>query len=185
MSRVAIIGAGPAGLAAARWLGREGFETVLFEKGASLGGQWAADPAYSGVWPSMHTNTCRDMTRFGDLDHEPGTPTFPSHRAMLAYLQRYAQRFGLLQRIRTRSEVLGLDRSEPQGWALRFAGPDGDEHEEVFGRVVVASGRFNIQGAPISRASTPLAGTWACRTLQATSNRNATWDGACSSLDAP
>ena len=62
MTRVAIIGAGPAGLAAGRWLKNEGFEPVLYEQGNSLGGQWSADPRYSGIWPSMHTNTCRDMT---------------------------------------------------------------------------------------------------------------------------
>ena len=49
MQTVAIIGAGPAGLAVARWLKRDGFDPILFEQGDRLGGQWAADPRYSGV----------------------------------------------------------------------------------------------------------------------------------------
>ena len=39
MQSVAIIGAGPAGLAVARWLKREGFGVTLFEQGRTLGGQ--------------------------------------------------------------------------------------------------------------------------------------------------
>ena len=39
MTEVGIIGAGPAGLAAARYLASEGFEPVLFEQGATIGGQ--------------------------------------------------------------------------------------------------------------------------------------------------
>ena len=108
MTKVAIIGAGPAGLASARWLQREGFDPILFEQGDRLGGQWSADPRYSDIWPSMHTNTCREMTEFSDLAHEPGTPIYPSNQAMLAYLDRYAERFDLRRRIRLRTLVTAV-----------------------------------------------------------------------------
>ncbi len=143
MQTVAIIGAGPAGLAAARWLKRDGFEPILFEQGDRLGGQWAADPRYSGVWPSMHTNTCREMTQFSDLAHAPGTPVYPSHRTILSYLERYANKFDLAPRIRLRTRVIGLAQTSTNGWALNYVDGDGVEHEEYFGNVVVASGRFN------------------------------------------
>ena len=55
MNEVAIIGAGPAGLAVARYLASEGFEPVLFERGSTIGGQWSGDRARSGVWPSMRS----------------------------------------------------------------------------------------------------------------------------------
>jgi cation diffusion facilitator CzcD-associated flavoprotein CzcO len=143
MHTVAIIGAGPAGLAVARWLKRDGFDPVLFEQGDRLGGQWAADPHYSGVWPSMHTNTCREMTQFSDLPHAPGTPVYPSHRTMLAYLERYANQFDLVPLIKLRTRVVGLAQTANNGWALTYVGEEGIQHEENFCRVVVASGRFN------------------------------------------
>jgi thioredoxin reductase len=143
MQTVAIIGAGPAGLAVARWLKREGFEPILFEQGDRLGGQWAADPRYSGVWPSMHTNTCREMTQYSDLPHVPGAPLYPGHRTMLAYLERYSEQFDLGSRIKLRTRVVGLAQTANNGWALTYAGEDGIEHEETFWKVVVASGRFN------------------------------------------
>ena len=37
---VAILGAGPSGIAAARWLTHCGFDCTLFEQGGAIGGQW-------------------------------------------------------------------------------------------------------------------------------------------------
>src|SRR5918993_4948842 len=106
MRDVGIIGAGPAGLAAARYLAAEGFDPVLFEAGESLGGQWSGDRARSGVWPSMCTNTSRILTAFSDLPHPDGTPTYPSSQAIREYLRVYAERFALLPRIRFSTPVL-------------------------------------------------------------------------------
>lgn len=143
MTKVAIIGAGPAGLAAGRWLKNEGFEPVLYEQGNSLGGQWSADPRYSGIWPSMHTNTCRDMTAFSDLGHEAGTPLYPSHKTVLSYLTRYAERFGLPSQIRLRTRVTRLARHSSGGWTLRHVSDGGVERDEGYRYVVIATGRFN------------------------------------------
>src|SRR5580704_3297396 len=98
--RVAVIGAGPGGLAAARYLQSEQFEPVVFEKGDRLGGQWSGDPAHSGVWPGMRTNTSRIMTAFSDLPHCANSPTYLTSQAMAEYLQRYAELFELTPRIR-------------------------------------------------------------------------------------
>src|SRR5688500_19384508 len=40
--RVAVIGAGPSGLAAARYLKAHGFVPVVYDRGERLGGQWSA-----------------------------------------------------------------------------------------------------------------------------------------------
>jgi dimethylaniline monooxygenase (N-oxide forming) len=148
MKEVAIVGAGPAGLAAARWLKREGFDPILFEQGDRLGGQWSADPRYSGIWPSMHTNTCREMTQFSDLAHEAGTPVYPSNQTVLAYLNRYADHFDLRPRIRLRTRVMGVKQSPGGGWSIRTREHDGVEQEVIYPYVVVASGRFNKPRIP-------------------------------------
>ena len=137
-----MIGAGPGGLVAARFLKSEGFEPVLFEHGASIGGQWSGDPARSGVWPGLRTNTSRIMTAFSDLPHPRGTPVYPSNQQMLAYLNRYAECFDLHRRIRLGAPVHELRRS-PDQWVVRTA-----SGEEAFERVVVATGRFNRPSIP-------------------------------------
>ncbi|MCU1291452.1 MAG: putative flavoprotein involved in transport [Bryobacterales bacterium] len=142
MQTVAVIGAGPAGLVAARYLNSEGFEPVLFEQGSRIGGQWSGDPGHSGVWPGMRTNTSRIMTAFSDLPHDAGTPTYPTNEAMGEYLERYAKMFDLTRRIRFKTPVREL-RRDADGWILGT-----DAGEERFARVVVATGRYHKPAIP-------------------------------------
>lgn len=144
---VAIIGAGPAGLVAARWLAQHGFEPMLFEAADQLGGQWNANSPMSGTWRGMRTNTSRVMTRFSDLDHPEGTHIYPSREEMQAYLERYAQVFRLTPRIRTRTRVDALRKAENGGWLISWR-RDGEAQTEHFARVVVASGRYVAPDVP-------------------------------------
>jgi dimethylaniline monooxygenase (N-oxide forming) len=64
---VAIIGAGPSGLVAAKYALQAGFDVTVFEASDDLGGQWHATASHSGVWPGMHANTSRAMTAFSDF----------------------------------------------------------------------------------------------------------------------
>lgn len=138
---VAVVGAGPAGLVTARWLSEHGFEPVLFETADQLGGQWNMASSLSGTWRGMRTNTSRVMTRFSDLDHAEDTPVYPSREDMQAYLSRYAERFGVMQRIRFRTRVELLQRAEGGGW-LVSSRCGTETMTERFSRVVIASGRY-------------------------------------------
>jgi dimethylaniline monooxygenase (N-oxide forming) len=138
---VAVIGAGPGGLVAARWLLSQGFEPTIFEQAPILGGQWTGLDGMSGVWPTMHTNTSRVLTAFSDLEPEPDA-VFPSSRAVLAYLGRYADAFELTSHISFSTRVTLVSRSDV-GWLVHFGGTSAR-----FDRVVVASGRFHAPAAP-------------------------------------
>jgi dimethylaniline monooxygenase (N-oxide forming) len=140
-TRVAVIGAGPGGLVAARWLLRQGFEPTIFEQGPMLGGQWAALDGRTGVWPSMYTNSSRTVTAFSDLEHATNH-VYLSNRQVLDYLHRYAETFGLTSRVRLGTRV-ELIRQDAAGWVVVHAGT-----EEHFERVVVASGRFHAPAIP-------------------------------------
>jgi hypothetical protein len=138
---VALIGAGPGGLAAARWLLSQGFEVTIFEQAPMVGGQWTGLAGLSGVWPTMHTNTSRVMTAFSDLEHESDL-VYPSGCDILAYLQRYAEMFDLVSRIRFGTRVDLLSRCDT-GWLVGYASTT-----ERFDRVVVATGRFHSPAIP-------------------------------------
>ena len=144
MPRVAIIGSGPGGLIAARYLQSEGFEPVLFDPGSSPGGQWSGDAACSGIWPAMRTNTSRVLTQFSDLAHAPGLAVYPSNREIGDYLRRYADRFRLSERMRLRTQVRDI-AAAPGGWAVRH---DAHDQAEIFQKVVVACGRFQQARVP-------------------------------------
>ncbi|MDI6837440.1 MAG: NAD(P)/FAD-dependent oxidoreductase, partial [Rhizobiaceae bacterium] len=145
---VAVIGAGPGGLAAAKWLITHGLEPVVFEASARMGGQWNSACATSAVWPGMRTNTSRIMTAFSDLDHAPGSATYLTQDEMLDYLERYAFVSGLLPKLRLSTRVESLEPAAGgDGWLVRSAS-GGRERSEVFRRVVVATGRCGTPSVP-------------------------------------
>ena len=141
MSKVAIIGAGPAGLVSARYLKSEGFEPVIFDRGRSVGGQWSGDPRCSSVWPSMRTNTTRILTAFSDFPHAPGTHVYPRNQDVLAYLTRYAETHGLMPQVRTETAVERI-RRENGLWTIESRAAEGPTVRETFTHVVLATGRY-------------------------------------------
>jgi dimethylaniline monooxygenase (N-oxide forming) len=134
-TRVAIVGAGPGGLAAAKYAIEAGFDVTVFEASDDLGGQWHTTARHSGVWPGMRTNTSRAMTAFSDFPPPADHPLHPAAEQVHAYLHAYARTFGVSDRIRFRSPV----KNVRAGWEV-----DG----EPFDCVVVASGRFRKPSVP-------------------------------------
>ncbi len=134
-ARVAVIGAGPGGLVAAKYAIEAGFDTTVFEAADDVGGQWHTTAPHSGVWPGMRTNTSRAMTAFSDFPAPLDHPLHPAAEQVHAYLREYARTFGVTDRIRFRTPVRALTGD----WKV-----DG----EPFDRVVVASGRFRKPSLP-------------------------------------
>lgn len=146
--RVAVIGAGPAGLVAARYLASEGFRPVLFDAADRVGGQWRVGDADSGVWPGMRTNTSRITTAFSDLAHPAGTAAYPTGDEIGAYLQRFAASAGILADARFDCEVAEIEPLPGGRWDVTWRDAHGALHHEPFARVVVASGRYRRPYTP-------------------------------------
>ncbi len=138
----AIIGAGPSGLAAARFLRRVGFRVTLFDRSDGVGGQWRADAVSSGIWPGMRTNTSRINTAFSDLPHSSDAATYPTAEEMGAYLARYAAQFDLLEGARFRSTVTEVEPEAGQ-WRVSWRDTTGHSHDDHYSHVVVATGRHH------------------------------------------
>ncbi|MEZ5038385.1 MAG: NAD(P)-binding domain-containing protein [Saprospiraceae bacterium] len=145
----AIIGAGPAGLVAARWLRAVGFRTTLIEEDIDVGGQWRVGGPQSSVWPGMRTNTSRVMTAFSDLPHPRGTSPYPTAEQIGAYLRRYAEYAGVLVDARFRTRVNEVDPDPTgNGWVVRATHADGHTWTERFDKVVAATGRYRVPTIP-------------------------------------
>ncbi|KAI4333020.1 hypothetical protein L6164_017877 [Bauhinia variegata] len=163
-SKVAVIGAGVAGLSAARELLREGLHVVVFEKSDQLGGTWKYDPrtdsdllsidpnreiVHSSMYLSLRTNLPRQIMGFLDYpfpDRDNGDRrTFPGHEEVFCFLNKFAEDFGLHQFIRFNTEVLRVERVEEKNdkWVVecRTLGSD-SVSREVFQAVVICSGHF-------------------------------------------
>ncbi|MFI6942373.1 flavin-containing monooxygenase [Streptomyces sp. NPDC050418] len=136
-ARVAVIGAGAAGLAAAKSLLDDGLDVTVIERGDRAGGLWAQGNA-SGLSPaydSLHLNTSKGRTEFADFPMPEDWPDYPSAARVADYLARYADRFGVTDRIRFGATVTEVSRSKG-GWELRAEGGGSGTYDAV----VVANG---------------------------------------------
>ena len=125
---MAVIGAGPSGLTAAKHALEAGFEPTVFEASDALGGQWHTAAAHSGVWPGMRTNTSRAMTAFSDFPAPADHALHPLATQVHAYLGAYADAFGVSGRILFDARV-----SEVRpGWTV-----DGEPFDAVVGRLIL------------------------------------------------
>ena len=138
MGGVAVVGAGPAGLCALKELAGAGFDVTCFEKGDRPGGLWVYEneSGRSGAYRSLHTNTSRARTELEDHPMPDDYPDFPSHELVAAWLESYADRFGLRERIRFHADVERAERRPEGGWELTLE--DGSVRE--FDVLVAASG---------------------------------------------
>jgi dimethylaniline monooxygenase (N-oxide forming) len=143
MPSAAIIGAGAAGLSAARHLVQSGVAVTIFELGSRIGGLWVYenDNGLSPAYASLHLNSENRVTAYRDFPFPDDAPLYPDHAAVARYLESYADTFNLRDLIRFNTPVAGVEQDGSGRWTLRL----GDGSTEQFDAVVVASGH---QGVP-------------------------------------
>jgi cation diffusion facilitator CzcD-associated flavoprotein CzcO len=141
--RIAIIGAGFAGLVTARTLQDIGHHVTVFEKAPDVGGVWSRTRLYPGI----STQNGKDTYHLSDFPMPRSYPEWPSGQQVQEYLQAYADRFGVTPRLRLSTEVTAA-RQDAQGrWTLTARGPGG-ETSEVFDWLVVCNGIFSAPAVP-------------------------------------
>jgi dimethylaniline monooxygenase (N-oxide forming) len=137
---IAIIGAGSSGITVAKALKARGMRADIFEKGSNIGGMWRYenDSGLSSAYASLHIDTSRDNLGYSDFPIPRHLPDFLSHREFLAYLEAYADHFGVRDRIRFKTEVKQLAPDAGGTWAVRLA----DGSARKYRHVVVANGHL-------------------------------------------
>ena len=148
VKKVAIIGGGPSGLAAAKSMLEEGLQPVVFEQSSNIGGQWHQEAAHSGVWKNMHTNSSNITTVFSDFPHKENIQMFPTYDEILNYLENYAAHFKLNDCIRLNARVSMISQTTDGAYKIKYSIADDELKEEIFSHVIVASGRFNKPRLP-------------------------------------
>lgn len=130
-----MIGAGPGGLCAARWLAALGIPFDLLERQADLGGIWDVRFPGSPMYESAHFISSKTLSGFGDFPMPPAYPDYPSHRQVLAYLHAYADRHGLRAHARFRTAVRTA-RPDGEGFVVELE----DGTARRYAGVIVATG---------------------------------------------
>ena len=121
LPRVAIIGAGISGLTAGKMLADYGVPYTCFETSDRIGGNWAfGNPnGHSSAYRSLHIDTSKHQLSFRDFPMPQDYPDFPHHTLIKAYLDDYADAFGLLDNIEFQNGITHAHRLDGDGWELQ------------------------------------------------------------------
>lgn len=128
---VIIIGAGPAGLAAAETLAKRNVDYVILEKGNAVAS------ALRRVDPEMRLLSPKGLSLMPDMSPEPQAPTYLPFSVLVHELERYQQQHGL--KINFDCTVLAIRRAT-SGFTVSYRAGDGDTHELRGSHVINATG---------------------------------------------
>ena len=150
--RLALIGAGPMGLAAAKLLAEHGIAFQGFELNSDVGGLWDIEGPRSTMYESAHLISSKRMTEFTDFPMREEVAEYPSHREMKRYFREFAAHFDLYRHYMFGAEVLSCEPLGRSGDGWRVTWRDGEgEHSEVFAGLLIANGTLSTPNVPSFR----------------------------------
>uniref|UniRef100_A0AC35F690 Flavin-containing monooxygenase n=1 Tax=Panagrolaimus sp. PS1159 TaxID=55785 RepID=A0AC35F690_9BILA len=109
---ICIIGAGAAGLCAAKRCISAGYNVKIYEQCSILGGTWVYNESigiHSSMYEKMHTNLPKEVMRFEDYPFPESEQSFIEHFTVLKYLNNYAST--IKDKIQFDTKVLKVERS--------------------------------------------------------------------------
>jgi len=139
--KVCVIGAGGSGVVACQVLNAQRIPFDCFEKGSYVGGNWRYenDNGMSSAYRSLHINTSRRVMAFKTLPMPDHYPDYPNHFQMAAYFDEYVDHFGLREKIRFRTEVVGVEPVDGE-WEVTVEDAEGNRETDRYRAVLVANG---------------------------------------------
>ncbi|CUH67309.1 Cyclohexanone 1,2-monooxygenase [Thalassovita gelatinovora] len=152
--RLALIGAGPMGLAAAQLLAALKIDFQGFELHSDVGGLWDIDAPRSTMYDSAHLISSKKMTEFANFPMRDEVAEYPSHRELKQYFQDYARHFDLYRHYMFGAEVLSCKPlgGSGNGWEVTWRDAEG-EHTQIFAGVLIANGTLSTPNMPDFKGS--------------------------------
>jgi 4-hydroxyacetophenone monooxygenase len=137
--KVVVIGAGLGGINAAIQLKRAGFDFVVFERNAGVGGTW-----YENSYPGARVDLASRMYSHLFGINYPWTHMFATSAENSGYANWCVDKFGVRDKIRFKTEVLALHWDEPAGeWNVKVRNADGSIEELRANGIISAAGLFD------------------------------------------
>jgi indole-3-pyruvate monooxygenase len=131
---VAVLGAGPSGLAVSACLGRRGIRSTVLEQRSRIA------PSWRERYDRLHLHTVKQHSALPGMPFPKDAPTYPSRDQVIDYLERYAERFGIAPELGQRVRLV---RREGDSWRI-----DTDDRELRARAVIVATGYNRVPNLP-------------------------------------
>ena len=131
--RVAVIGAGPAGIAAGHELLQQGFDNItLFEKSDAVGGTW-----HLHTYPGLACDLWAHSYTFASRPNPDWSASFVEQPEIEQYLQQSCTAFGLDQYVKLNTKIIHAQFNDDRTWQLT------SEAGEIFSFDVVINAMGN------------------------------------------
>ncbi|NTG51717.1 SDR family NAD(P)-dependent oxidoreductase [Agrobacterium rhizogenes] len=140
--RIAVVGAGPAGLVMAKSLLEEGHVPVVFDRQSDLGGVWLLQPdnKQAGAYKKVRFQTSKYTSIFSDFSGPSGGGHFYGVADMHRYLSAYAEQFNLSPHISYRTEVTKVAPYGDQ-WKVTTV-RNGEVRTDIYDGVALCQGLY-------------------------------------------
>lgn len=137
--KVAIVGAGPAGLSLARYLQELNINYTQFETNDTVGGLWDINAADSPMYESAHFISSKTQSDFPGYPMPEHYPDYPSHKQIFDYILDFGKHFKLTDKVKFNHKVLKADYKDER-WHLEVENEEGQTIEHSFNALVCANG---------------------------------------------
>lgn len=148
--KVAIVGGGPCGIGAAKWLTQFGMDVEIIERESAHGGLWNIESDQARrVYKSAHIISCRSITELSDAPMPDNYPHYPNHQLMLQYIQSLASKFNLSDRTIFNTSVTAVRIMDNHEFELTL----NNVEKKRYGALVLATGLLNTPVYPDYRGT--------------------------------
>ena len=146
MKKVAVIGAGPSGIAAIKNFKDQDFNVTAFERCSGVGGNWRYnDPSgHSSVFETTHIISSKYTSFYEDFPLPSDAADYPSHEELLRYFQAYTDHFDLEKNIKFNTEVIHCSQETNHKWKIKWKNLTTNEVKtDIFDALVVCNGHHH------------------------------------------
>jgi len=160
--KVAVIGAGAAGLSAGRQLISKNFNFTIFEGTSQVGGTWFytdkigndqfGNPLHTSMYENLRTNLPKQAMAFPDFPFNSSLPSFLKHSDVYDYLVDFCDEYKLKDHIKFNNYVRDIKlfkKDDKDQWEINAYDYNLNKtHSEVFDAVVVCNGHYFYPNKP-------------------------------------
>lgn len=157
--RLAVIGAGVAGLSAARHGVSFGCDVTVFEQAAQLGGTWVYSDnvgkdkygldVHSSMYKGLHTNLPKEIMGYPDFAIPKQEKSYIPSEDMVAFLNLYADKFDFRKNIRFEHHVVRVRPLINDTWEIIVRNLPADRYEtHIFDAVLICNGHYHTPAIP-------------------------------------
>ena len=138
--RYLVVGAGPAGLLAARALRHYGIPYDHIERESDVGGIWDVEREWSPMYESAHFISSKQVSYLPGYPMPEDYPDYPNHRQILRYLKDFARDYDLYDRLELDTTLERVERSGDEWVVTVTAGRRGQPQVRRYGGMFLCTG---------------------------------------------